>query len=267
MDHCLLNKMILGNVNFSGHKRGSGGHRKAKHNNTFQVDGRRAFSMQPIVHRNLETPTGNRLKKQALHVRWSHYDTMQVGGGDPVSQVISSLKQVGLHSGSETNSAKEAKMKASRSLSCLSFMLIFFITRCSGKLLVALLYQPEQCRLMVYVLQAKELSPPDSPIDSFAIIWLVQENGECEKRTTAVKYGRCSPIYNEIVSFYIEPRAACEASLVIALSSASSTVMQDEIGHVILGNLSNESGKMQWRQMIAYPNHRIAKWHSLTLKW
>ncbi|KRX47265.1 Synaptotagmin-12 [Trichinella murrelli] len=226
MDHCLLNKMILGNVNFSGHKRGSGGHRKAKHNNTFQVDGRRAFSMQPIVHRNLETPTGNRLKKQALHVRWSHYDTMQVGGGDPVSQ-----------------------------------------TRCSGKLLVALLYQPEQCRLMVYVLQAKELSPPDSPIDSFAIIWLVQENGECEKRTTAVKYGRCSPIYNEIVSFYIEPRAACEASLVIALSSASSTVMQDEIGHVILGNLSNESGKMQWRQMIAYPNHRIAKWHSLTLKW
>ncbi|KRY19533.1 Synaptotagmin-12 [Trichinella patagoniensis] len=233
MDHCLLNKMILGNVNFSGHKRGSGGHRKAKHNNTFQVDGRRAFSMQPIVHRNLETPTGNRLKKQALHVRWSHYDTMQVGGGDPVSQVISSLKQVGLHSGSETNSAKEAK----------------------------------QCRLMVYVLQAKELSPPDSPIDSFAIIWLVQENGECEKRTTAVKYGRCSPIYNEIVSFYIEPRAACEASLVIALSSASSTVMQDEIGHVILGNLSNESGKMQWRQMIAYPNHRIAKWHSLTLKW
>ncbi|KAL1243972.1 Synaptotagmin-12 [Trichinella spiralis] len=189
----------------------------------------------------------NRLKKQALHVRWSHYDTMQVGGGDPVSQVISSLKQVGLHSGSEANSAKE--------------------TRCSGKLLVALLYQPEQCRLTVYVLQAKELSPPDSPIDSFAIIWLVQENGECEKRTTAVKYGRCSPIYNDIVSFYIEPRAACEASLVIALSSASSTVMQDEIGHVILGNLSNESGKMQWRQMIAYPNHRIAKWHSLTLKW
>ncbi|KRX21311.1 Synaptotagmin-12 [Trichinella nelsoni] len=182
-------------------------------------------------------------------------------------------------------------MKTSRSLSCLSFMLISFIayikniniminknykrinfgykfqTRCSGKLLVALLYQPEQCRLTVYVLQAKELSPPDSPIDSFAIIWLVQENGECEKRTTAVKYARCSPLYNEIVSFYIEPRAACEASLVIALSSASSTVMQDEIGHVILGNLSNESGKMQWRQMIAYPNHRIAKWHSLTLKW
>ncbi|KHJ48579.1 hypothetical protein D918_00881 [Trichuris suis] len=112
MDHCLISKIVTGSVSFANPKRGQSSNCRSKGNNTYQVDGRRAFSLEPIVHRNLDAPTGNRLKKQLLHVRWSHYDTMKPSG-DPVSQVISSLRKVGIHGGREdAEAAREVNSNA-----------------------------------------------------------------------------------------------------------------------------------------------------------
>ncbi|CDW57237.1 C2 domain containing protein [Trichuris trichiura] len=206
MDHCLISKIVTGSVSFSNPKRGQSNNCRSKGNNTYQVDGRRAFSLEPIVHRNLDAPTGNRLKKQLLHVRWSHYDTMKTSG-DPVSQ-----------SGQ------------------------------GARLLVALIYLPEAC-------------------NSSVITWLVQADGEIEKRSTAVKYGSISPTYNEAFTFYVEPEDIFSTSLVLAISNANAASSDDELGHVILGSRANEFGKSHWRQMVMYANRRIVKWHPLSLKW
>uniref|UniRef100_A0A5S6Q9X2 C2 domain-containing protein n=1 Tax=Trichuris muris TaxID=70415 RepID=A0A5S6Q9X2_TRIMR len=245
MDYCLISKIVTGSVSFSGKKRSQSANFRQKGHNTYQVDGRRAFSLEPIVHRNLEAPTGNRLKKQLLHVRWSHYDTMKTSG-DPVSQVISSLRKVGIHGGHDEGEAREG-----------------------AKLLVALLYVPDACGLTVCVLQARNLARSDSnaTTDSSVIIWLVQADGEIEKRNTAVKYGSSSPTYNEVFTFFVEPEEVFHTSLVLAISNANAASMDDEIGHVILGNRANESGKSHWRQMVMSSNRRIVKWHPLSLKW
>ncbi|KFD56465.1 hypothetical protein M514_02569 [Trichuris suis] len=201
------------------------------------------------VRERLAKVSGNRLKKQLLHVRWSHYDTMKPSG-DPVSQVISSLRKVGIHGGREDAEAARESGQGAR-------------------LLVALIYLPEACSLTVCVLQAKDLARSDSNSfpDSSVITWLVQADGEIEKRSTAVKYGSISPTYNEAFTFYVDPEDIFNTSLVLAISNANAASSDDELGHVILGSRANEFGKSHWRQMVMYANRRIVKWHPLSLKW
>ncbi|KHJ48578.1 immunoglobulin I-set domain protein [Trichuris suis] len=89
-----------------------------------------------------------------------------------------------------------------------------------ARLLVALIYLPEACSLTVCVLQAKDLARSDSnsfPVDSSVITWLVQADGEIEKRSTAVKYGSISPTYNEAFTFYVDPEDIFNTSLVLAV--------------------------------------------------
>ncbi|GMT16551.1 hypothetical protein PFISCL1PPCAC_7848, partial [Pristionchus fissidentatus] len=140
-----------------------------------------------------------------------------------------------------------------------------------GDVMLSLCYLPEANRITVSVIKARGLAAKDKlgSSDPYVKLWLVDNGMKLEKRKTAVKPCTLAPVFNESFAFEIPDREKIltDINLVVTVMDYDMLSSNDEIGHVILGPLGNDSGSRQWRQAIDHPEHPIASWHRLAPKW
>ncbi|VDK18096.1 unnamed protein product [Anisakis simplex] len=140
---------------------------------------------------------------------------------------------------------------------------------CVGELMLSLCYLPDSDRITVNVVKARLVPSKDyfGNSDLHVKLWLVKEGDRLEKRRTTVKSHTLTPVFNESFVFSVPSKETILNEVNLVATVMDLTNGNDEVGHIVIGALGNETGKRQWNDVLSQPETTVTMWHKLSSTW
>uniref|UniRef100_A0A5S6Q0E1 C2 domain-containing protein n=2 Tax=Trichuris muris TaxID=70415 RepID=A0A5S6Q0E1_TRIMR len=134
---------------------------------------------------------------------------------------------------------------------------------------IALCYVPVCGRLRVDVLEARNLEnrPFYPPFRTYVKLWMVQFGSCVATQRSSTEKQSDSPLYRKQFNFTLHANKVAVTQLVVAVCNGNATVVNDEIGHVILGKHRDSLERAHWEAAFKNTNETIEMWHRLNNVW
>ncbi|XP_029025046.1 rabphilin-3A [Betta splendens] len=134
-----------------------------------------------------------------------------------------------------------------------------------GRILVSLLYDSQQSRLIVGVVRCAHLAAMDSNgySDPFVKIYLKPDMGKKAKNKTQIKKKTLNPEFNEEFSYEIKHGELAKKSLDISVWDYDMGKSNDFIGGCQLGIQAKGECLKHWYECLKNKDKKIERWHVL----
>ena len=100
--------------------------------------------------------------------------------------------------------------------------------------------------------------------DPYVKVYLVYQGKRVSKWKSSVKKNTLVATFNEPFQFDLEKKDINHVELEVVIMDYDRFSRNDLIGTVLLGaNVNHQSGQSHWTEMIATPQQRISRWHSI----
>lgn len=135
-----------------------------------------------------------------------------------------------------------------------------------GEIMFSLNYLPCAGRLTIDVIKAKQLLQTDlyGGSDPFVKITLVHFEKPIKTKKTTIKKNTLDPVFNESVSFNINPQQLETSSIVMTVWDYNSKSRDDFVGRIVLGKYGTGPHEFtHWSRMLQSQRSPVAQWHSL----
>ena len=137
-----------------------------------------------------------------------------------------------------------------------------------GDICVSLHYQPAVAKLIVYIIECKNLKSVDERrmSDPFVKVTMLHNKQKKKSQKTRVIKQTLDPYYNEEMVFKLDPALAPITDIRFLVMGYDFPIGGDIIGEVVVGAHSYGPQKRQWRDMLKSQKKPIACWHMLRPK-
>ena len=100
--------------------------------------------------------------------------------------------------------------------------------------------------------------------DPYVKVYLVYRGKRVSKWKSSVKKNTLVATFNEPFQFDLEKKDINHVELEVVVMDYDRFSRNDLIGTVLLGaNVDHQSGQSHWTDMVATPQQRISRWHSI----
>ena len=100
--------------------------------------------------------------------------------------------------------------------------------------------------------------------DPYVKVYLVYQGKRVSKWKSSVKKNTLVATFNEPFQFDLENKDINHVELEVVVMDYDRFSRNDLIGTVLLGaNVNHQSGQSHWTDMVATPQQRISRWHSI----
>ena len=100
--------------------------------------------------------------------------------------------------------------------------------------------------------------------DPYVKVYLVYQGKRVSKWKSSVKKNTLVATFNEPFQFDLEKKDINHVELEVVVMDYDRFSRNDLIGTVLLGaNVNHQSGQSHWTDMVATPQQRISRWHSI----
>ena len=100
--------------------------------------------------------------------------------------------------------------------------------------------------------------------DPYVKVYLVYQGWQVAKWKSSVKRNTLVAVFNEPFHFDLDKKDINHVGLEVIVMDYDRFSRNDLIGTVLLGaNVNHQSGHSHWTDMVASPQQRISRWHSL----
>ena len=100
--------------------------------------------------------------------------------------------------------------------------------------------------------------------DPYVKVYLVYQGKRVSKWKSSVKKNTLVATFNEPFQFDLEKKDINHVELEVVVMDYDRFSRNDLIGTVLLGaNVHHQSGQSHWTDMVATPQQRISRWHSI----
>ena len=100
--------------------------------------------------------------------------------------------------------------------------------------------------------------------DPYVKVYLVYQGRQVAKWKSSVKKNTLVATFNEPFQFDLENKDINHVELEVVIMDYDRFSRNDLMGTVLLGaNVDHQSGRSHWTDMVATPQQRISRWHSI----
>ncbi|EDO43704.1 predicted protein, partial [Nematostella vectensis] len=134
-----------------------------------------------------------------------------------------------------------------------------------GDLLVSLMYQPTNNRIIVVVMKANKLKAMDltGSSDPYVKMYIMHKDRRLDKKKTTIKRRTRDPVWNESFIFDVPLDKIRDLTFVFNVMDYDRITQNELIGQVILGYRTTGSSLRHWTEMMNNPRKPVAQWHRL----
>lgn len=136
-----------------------------------------------------------------------------------------------------------------------------------GDLLVSMMYQPTNNRIVVVVMKAAKLKKMDfiGSCDPYVKIYSMHGGKRLDKKKTTIKRRNKDPVWNESFIFHVPVDKLRDITFVFTVMDYDRVTQNEMIGQVILGYRTTGTSLRHWTDMMGNPRKPVAQWHRLHL--
>ncbi|CAH3104665.1 unnamed protein product [Pocillopora meandrina] len=136
-----------------------------------------------------------------------------------------------------------------------------------GDLLISMMYQPTNNRVVVVVMKASKLKKMDfiGSCDPYVKIYSMHGGKRLDKKKTTIKRRSKDPVWNESFIFYVPVDKLRDITFVFTVMDFDRITQNEMIGQIILGYRTTGSSLRHWTEMMGNPRKPVAQWHRLQL--
>lgn len=136
-----------------------------------------------------------------------------------------------------------------------------------GDLLVSMMYQPTNNRIVVVVMKAANLKKMDiiGSCDPYVKIYSMHGGKRLDKKKTTIKRRNKDPVWNESFIFHVPVDKVRDMTIVFTVMDFDRVTQNEMIGQVILGYRTTGTSLRHWTEMMGNPRKPVAQWHRLQL--
>lgn len=134
-----------------------------------------------------------------------------------------------------------------------------------GEICFSLKYIPVTSKLVVVILEAKNLKKMDSDgfSDPYVKVQLALNKKKWKRKKTGVKKNTLNPYFNEEFTFDVTLEQIQNVDLIISVWDHDKVNKNEQIGKVFLGCRASGNALRHWSDMLAHPRRPLAQWHNL----
>lgn len=136
-----------------------------------------------------------------------------------------------------------------------------------GDLLVSMMYQPTNNRIVAVVMKAANLKKMDiiGSCDPYVKIYSMHGGKRLDKKKTTIKRRNKDPVWNESFIFHVPVDKVRDMTIVFTVMDFDRVTQNEMIGQVILGYRTTGTSLRHWTEMMGNPRKPVAQWHRLQL--
>lgn len=134
-----------------------------------------------------------------------------------------------------------------------------------GEICISLKYIPVTSKLVVVILEAKNLKKMDSDgfSDPYVKVSLALNKKKWKRKKTGVKKNTLNPYFNEEFTFDVTLEQIQNVDLIISVWDHDKVNKNEQIGKVFVGCRASGNALRHWSDMLAHPRRPLAQWHNL----
>ncbi|XP_069821768.1 synaptotagmin-8 [Dendropsophus ebraccatus] len=134
-----------------------------------------------------------------------------------------------------------------------------------GEICFSLKYIPVSSKLVVVILEAKNLKKMDADgfSDPYVKVQLALNKKKWKRKKTGVKKNTLNPYFNEEFTFDVTLEQIQNVDLIISVWDHDKVNKNEQIGKIFLGCRASGNALRHWSDMLAHPRRPIAQWHNL----
>ncbi|VDK79426.1 unnamed protein product, partial [Litomosoides sigmodontis] len=133
-----------------------------------------------------------------------------------------------------------------------------------GKVLVTLRYYPISNKLIVDLIQVKDVVEGRQSYDVFLTAELLQNCKILEKYETISKRLASITYFKQTMEFNVPFALFYSKDVNLLIKAYQDTKKADKIGHFVIGPQGSSAGVQHWRRVFNVPNTSFSAWHTLT---
>lgn len=136
-----------------------------------------------------------------------------------------------------------------------------------GDLLISMMYQPTNNRIVVVVMKAMKLKKMDiiGSCDPYVKIYSIYGEKRLDKKKTTIKRRNKDPVWNESFFFHVPVDKVRDIRIVFTVMDFDRVTQNEMIGQVILGYRTTGTSLRHWTEMMGNPRKAVAQWHRLQI--